>query len=108
MFIFVGFKVYNTADDKSNFTLTIHTQNIPCDRSNVVVYGDQVGPEHFASRLSTNTRHFTGGFTILKSMSTNFINQCKFAYNSEDKLHYVFIKIFATHYSNSKLCEILF
>ena len=109
MIVVSGLKLYNTAADKTNFTVTLHVENVSCDRSSLVVYGDQVGTEDSSSRFMISTRHFTGGFTILKSIPTTSANQCKYGYTSQGSLYYIFIKLFASETgTKSKLCEVTF
>ena len=95
-----GFKLYNTARNKSHFAVTILINIMICDYQNIIVYGDQRGLDKSAMQY----RHFVGGFTLLKSIPTSANSQCKFVSESTEQWYYVFVKTFGEF----ELCEVIF
>ena len=101
-----GVKLYNTAKDKSNFTLTVFTENLDCEQRGISVYVDQILPEHFNTNI--NSKHILGSFKKLKLFNSGN-NQCKYISVSDRLWPYVFIKVFNDlGESNVKLCEVTF
>ena len=103
-----GVKIYNTAADKSNFSVTVHTENINCESSTLVVYGSQRANQPTNDKLISNINNFTGQFKLLTlDMKDIGNNVCKYRYTEEKLLFYIFLKVFGQN-SAVKVCEVTF
>ena len=100
----LGVKLYNTAEDKSNFTVKIHIQNFHCNVSQFYVYGDQQETANF--RLYSND--FIGSFMELRlaeERSTD--NICEYRLLANEFWPYVYIKLFNKGNHEGKICEVV-
>ena len=97
-------KLYNSAEDKSNFTVNIYIENFYCNMSRFYVYGDQQETTNFL----LNPNDFFGSFTelnLVEERSTD--NICEFKSIVNKFWPYVYIKIFSNQI-NAKICEVEF
>ena len=100
-----GVKLYNTAPDTSNFTVTIHTQNLDCSDPHIHVYGDQTQTQIYVSSVSDN---FLGKFRKLdQNVSQTKTYKCVYQSLPGENWPFVFIKIFSiSQTENVYVCEI--
>ena len=97
-------KLYNSAEDKSNFTVKTHIENFYCNMSRFYVYGDQ--QETTNSQLNPND--FIGSFTELSLVDErNADNICEYKSLVNTFWPYVYIKIFNKE-GDAKICEVEF
>ena len=103
-----GVKMYNTAADKSNFTVTVHKENINCQSSTLVVYGNQRANHMSNHNLNSNIKHFIGHFKklILDTEGADS-DVCTYRYTEQELLLYVFIRVFGKN-TAIKVCEVIF
>ena len=102
-------KIYNTAINKSDFTLIIHTQDLD-QSSTITVYGSQTTNQQSAIHLNANTKHFIGLFKKLstdddRSDSNDDIK--KYIYKDSEPLPYVYLRVVNTDVT-IKICEVIF
>ena len=96
--------MYNSAEDKSNFTVKIHIENFYCNVSRFFVYGDQQETANFL----LNPNDFIGSFTeleLVEERSTD--NICEFKSLVNKFWPYVYIEIFNKE-TDAKICEVVF
>ena len=103
-----GVKIYNTAADKSNFTVTVYTENINCESSTLPVYGSQTANQSTDNSLTLNINHFIGKYKLLAlDMKDTNNNASKYRYTEGKLLFYIFLKVFGQN-SAIKVCEVTF
>ena len=105
-----GVKLYNSASDKSNFTVTLRTGGSACNVTDFIVFGDQTETEHSSHVVDTTTKHFLGQFKEMKPNElNNDDNECSFAVVSDENWYFVFVQVFNVQ-SNGDLvlCEVTF
>ena len=103
-----GVKLYNTAPDTSNFTVTIHTQNLDCSDPHIHVYGDQTKTQNHISNTE-NLNHFIGNFRELNYQeSKSETHKCVYQTIVGGYWPYVFVKITQFSAENSFVCEVQF
>ena len=105
-----GVKLYNTVVERSNFTVTVYTENLRCQFPEISVYGAQTAMEELDTNIYKNAEHFVSMFTEFKlDVANNENGQCKFLSMSDELRPYVFIKAFnILDADNVKICEVVF
>ena len=105
----LGVKLYNTAPDTSNFTVTVYTQNLDCSDPHLHVYGDQTQTQNDISNTE-NLNHFIGNFRHLNyEKSKSQTHKCVYQSIVGKYFPYVFVKITELSASeNSFICEVQF
>ena len=102
-------KMWITASDITNCTITVVTENLDCDVNNLLVY---TGHNDVMMSGSINDRaHFHGNHKLLtpESSVTNDNGQKECVFRCEDMCHYVFISVEKVPDESSwKICEVLF
>ena len=107
-------KIWNSASNKSNYTVTVATENLECRPPSLLVYGGQDIPDYLTSATTNNRIHFLGNrkLLILESSvnNSNGQNECVFRHMcDEDMCHYVFISVQNVPDESSwKICEVYF
>ena len=103
-----GVKLYNTAPDTSNFTVTIHTENLDCSDPHIHVYGDHTRTQSGISSIE-NLNHFIGNFRHLNyEESKSESHKCVYQSIPGEYWPYVFVKITKFSAENSFVCEVQF
>ena len=101
-----GVKIYYTAADKSNFTVTVHTENINSESSTLVVYGSQTANQPTDNSLTLNINHFIGQFKALfLDMDHKESNSCKYVSIEKNLLPYIYLRVFSK-VAAVKVCEV--
>ena len=102
-------KMWITASDITNCSVTVVTENLDCDANNLLVY---TGYDDVMISGSINDRaHFNGNYKLLslESSVTNGNGQKECVFRCEDICHYVFISVENVPDESSwKICEVLF
>ena len=107
-------KIWNSATNKSNYTVTVATENLECRPPSLLVYGGQDIPDYLTSATTNNRIPFLGNrkLLILESSvnNSNGQNECVFRHTcDEDMCHYVFISVQnVPDQSSWKICEVYF
>ena len=101
----------NSATNRTNYTVTVITENLVCDHKEMLVYGEQNIPN--MDEIYTSERlHFVGNKKIIRldsSSVNNGQNECVFRHICGDICHYVFISVLDVPDGNSsKICEVKF
>ena len=111
---FYQIKIWNSANNKTNYTVTVATENLECRPPSLLVYGGQDIPDYLTSATTNNRIHFLGNRKLLTLESSvpnsNGQNECVFRHMcDEDMCHYVFISVQnVPDQSSWKICEVLF
>ena len=105
-----GVKLYNSAPDKSNFTVTVITRGSPCNVTDFIVFGDQAETEHLTHVVDVTTKHFLGQFKEMKRNELNSEdNECSFAAVTDENWYFVFVQVFNVQIiGDLVLCEVTF
>ena len=103
-------KLYNSAPDKSNFTVTVRTGGSPCNVTDFIVFGHQAETDHSAHVVDATTKHSLGQFKEMKRNELNSEdNECSFAAVSDENWYFVFVQVFNVQSSDDLvLCEVTF
>ena len=105
-------KILNSADNKTNYTVTVITENVACDRKEILIYGEQIIPDNWVGSYFNDRLHFMGTKKIIRRDSSsinNGQNECVFRHICEDICHYVFISVLKVPGDVSwKICEVYF
>ena len=100
--------MYNTAADKSNFTVMVHTEKIKCQSSTLYVYGIQTANPPTDNNLNTNKNHFIGQFKKLTlNNDESDRNVCKYMLTEEDLWPYIYLRV-SSNAASVKVCEVIF
>ena len=96
--------MYNTAEDKSNFTVKIHIQNFHCNVSQFYVYGDHQETANF----HLNSKDFIGLFMKLRLTEVRSTDDiCEYRLLANEFWPYVYIKIFNKGNHGGRICEVV-
>ena len=105
-------KIWNSATNMSNYTVTIVTENLECDDGSLLVYGEQNIPSSLDDSCPEERLHFVGKKKILRLNSSsvnNCQNECVFRHICGDICYYVFISVLnVPDGSFWKICEVKF
>ena len=85
----------NSANNRTNYTVTLVTENLACDSKELLIYGDQ-SISHHDVMYPNEKLHFVGTKKILRlesSFVNNDQNECVFIHICQDICHYVFIYV---------------
>ena len=108
-FDIIQVKIWSTASDLTNNTVTVVTENLECDVKNLLVTRGQCAV--IPSEITTNHVHFHGNYKLLtlESSVTNSNGQKECVFRCEDMCHYVFISVENVPDESSwKICEVIF
>ena len=111
---FYQVKIWNSARNKTNYTVTVATENLECRPPSLLVYGGQDISDYLTSGTTNNRIHFFGNRKLLNLESSvtndNGQKECVFRHMcDEDMCHYVFISVQnVIDESAWKLCEVYF
>ena len=89
-------KIWNSVNSKSNYTVTVRTENLQCSNPNFLMYEAVSVPDDETPGATDEQRHFMGNFKIpflVDESSSNGENECVFRQICEDSCHYVFISV---------------
>ena len=104
-------KILNSTKNRTDYTVTVITENLVCDHKEMLVYGEQNIPNRDEIYPSERL-HFIGSKKIIRLDSSSVINgqnECVFRYICEDICHYVFISVKnVPEESNWRICEVMF
>ena len=113
-FLFHQIKIWNSASNKSNYKVTVITENLECRPPSLLVYGGQDTPDYLTAGTTNNRIHFLGNRKLLILESSvnngNGQNECVFRYMCDEAMcHYVFISVQSVPDESSwKLCGVSF
>ena len=101
-------KILNSATNRTNYTVTVITENLDCDNKEMLIYGEQNIPN--MDKIHPSERfHFGESKKILRldsSSVNNGQNECVFRHICEHICYYVFISVLNVPDGNNwEICE---
>ena len=73
------FSIWNSAKDRSNFTVTIYTENLDCDHNRMKLYGQEMSPGSLVMDGLTDDDLVAATVNIMNlhnTSNTGGLNQC--------------------------------
>ena len=105
-------KLWNSAVDKTNYIISVVTENVDCQQTGFHVYGEQRIPSKLAANSVEENLHFVGTFESSQFESktvNNNVNECMFRHWCQEFCYYVYIHVHNVPNNLPwKICEISF
>ena len=105
-------KIWNSAADRANFTMTLVTENLDCYDKSLKIYAEQDVPDNYGNVFPEKKLHFLGGYKMIpleRISINNGLNQCVFKHICVQMCYYVFIFVDNAPDQNvPKICEVQF
>ena len=102
----------NSANNKTNYAVTVITENLACDSNEILIHGEQTVPGSMGGSYPADRLHFMGTKKVIplhSSSVNNGQNECVFRHICGDICHYVFIYVQnVPEESNWRICEVIF